>query len=203
MGPHSPGPAASTQARIPGAASQLIGTDAVALLPAVHVMAASVQDRDRAKHSLLRIRPDHPSVQKGQRGFLVRPEQRGVERTFARIATRRRLTCDRVRSPAHAETMIRWADDRPGARLLSRGEPATRQDLNHSSAPPNSRYQTHSQAVSMADLSPTRDHRFPIGFHRSPRAPAQHSRLEGISCKHLRRPMTRVRSTCRASPAPR
>jgi transposase len=104
--------------------NRFIVTDTLGLLLAVHVMAASVQDRDGAKRSPLWTRLDHPSVQKawpyegfagrlvtraadilhrdlgivrtplGQRGFLVQPERWTVERTCAWITTRRRLACD-------------------------------------------------------------------------------------------------------------
>lgn len=136
---------------------RFIVTDTLGLLLAVHVMAASVQDRDGAKRSLLWTRLDHPSVRKiwadqgfagrlvtwtadilhrnldivrkaeGQRGFLVQPKRWAVERTFAWITTRRRLACDYERSPGHAETMIRWAMTDLMLRRLTRGKPATRQ----------------------------------------------------------------------------
>jgi transposase len=92
---------------------RFIVTDTLGLLLAVHVVAASVQDRDGAKRPLLWTRLDHPTVTKvwadqgfagrlvrwaadtlrrdldivrkqpGRRGFQVRPKRWAVERTFS------------------------------------------------------------------------------------------------------------------------
>jgi transposase len=135
---------------------RFIVTDTLGLLLAVHVVAASVQDRDGGKRPLLWTRLDHPTVRKfwadqgfagrlvtwaadtlrremdivrkqpGQRGFHVQPKRWAVERTFAWITTRRRLASDYERDPAHSETMIRWAMTDVILRRLTRGRPATR-----------------------------------------------------------------------------
>lgn len=135
---------------------RFIVTDTLGLLLAVHVVAASVQDRDGAKRPLLWTRLDHPTVTKvwadqgfagrlvqwaagtlrrdldivrkqpGQRGFQVQPKRWAVERTFAWITMRRRLASDYERDPAHSETMIRWAMADVILRRLTRGRPATR-----------------------------------------------------------------------------
>ncbi|MFF8022729.1 IS5 family transposase [Streptomyces sp. NPDC007896] len=126
-------------------------TDTLGLLLAVHVMAASVQDRDGAKRPLLWARLDHPSVRKvwadqgfagrlvdwmaqilgreleivrkdlGQRGFQVQPKRWAIERTFSWLTAHRRLARDYEHHPAHAETMIGVM-----VRRLARGRPATR-----------------------------------------------------------------------------
>jgi transposase len=136
---------------------RFIVTDTLGLLLTVHVLAASVQDRDGAKRSLLWTRLDHPAVEKiwadqgfagrlvewssgvlhrtleivrkdpGQRGFKVQPKRWAVERTFAWLTMRRRLACDYERDPAHSETMIRWAMTDVILRRLTRGRPAARQ----------------------------------------------------------------------------
>jgi transposase len=135
---------------------RFIVTDTLGLLLAVHVVAASVQDRDGGKRPLLWTRLDHPTVlkiwadqgfagrlvtwaadtlrrdvdivrkQPGQRGFHVQPKRWAVERTFAWITTRRRLASDYERDPAHSETMIRWAMTDVILRRLTREGPATR-----------------------------------------------------------------------------
>ncbi|MDX3313632.1 transposase [Streptomyces sp. ME08-AFT2] len=109
------------------------------MLLTVHVVTASVEDRDGAKRSLLWTRLGHPTVLKvwadqgfagrlvdwaattlkrsleivrkepGQRGFQVQPKRWAVERTFAWLTARRRLARDYEHHTAHAETMIRWA----------------------------------------------------------------------------------------------
>ncbi|MFF8855664.1 IS5 family transposase [Streptomyces althioticus] len=131
-------------------------TDPLGLLLAVHVMAASVQDRDGAKRPLLWARLDHPSVRKvwadqgfagrlvdwmaqipgreleivrkdpGQRGFQVQPKRWAIERTFSWLTAHRRLARDYEHHPAHAETVIRWAMIGVMTRRLTRGRPATR-----------------------------------------------------------------------------
>jgi transposase len=135
---------------------RFIVTDTLGLLLSVHVMAASVQDRDGARRSLLWTRLDHPTVRKvwadqgfagrlvgwaadtlkrtleivrkdpGQRGFQVQPKRWAVERTFAWLTAHRRLARDYEHHPAHAETMIRWAMISVILRRLTRGAPATR-----------------------------------------------------------------------------
>lgn len=135
---------------------RFIVTDTPGLLPAVHVVAASVQDRDGAKRPLLWTRLDHPGVRKvradqgsagrlvewvaqilggdleivrkapDQRGFQVQPKRWAVERTFAWLTAHRRLARDYETSPAHSETMIRWAIIGVMVRRLTQGRPATR-----------------------------------------------------------------------------
>lgn len=136
---------------------RFIVTDTLGLLLAVHVVAASVQDRDGAKRPLLWTRLDHPTVRKvfaaqgfagrlvtwaeeilgrtveimrkqpGQHGFQVQPKRWAVERTFSWMTMRRRPACDYERDPRHAETMIRWAMTDVILRRLTRGRPAIRQ----------------------------------------------------------------------------
>lgn len=119
-------------------------------------MAASVQDRDGARRSLLWTRLDHPTVQKiwadqgfagrlvdwaatalkrtveivrkepGQRGFQVQPKRWAVERTYAWLTAHRRLARDYEHHPAHAETMIRWAMISIMVRRLTRSGTASR-----------------------------------------------------------------------------
>ncbi|MFI0900303.1 transposase [Streptomyces sp. NPDC020983] len=116
---------------------RFIVTDTLGLLLTVHVVAASLQDREGAKRSLLWTRLDNPTVtqvwadqgfagrlvqwaadilrrdldivrkQPGQRGFQVQPERWAVERPSAWITMRRRMAGDHERDPS--ETMIRWA----------------------------------------------------------------------------------------------
>jgi transposase len=96
----------------------------------VHVVAASLQDREGAKRSLLWTRLDNPTVtqvwadqgcagrlvqwaadilrrdldivrkQSGQRGFQVQPERWAVERPSAWITMRRRMAGDHERDPS-------------------------------------------------------------------------------------------------------
>ncbi|WP_226962400.1 IS5 family transposase [Streptomyces sp. C8S0] len=135
---------------------RLIVTDTLGLLLAVHVVAASVQDRDGARRPLLWTRLDHPGVKKiwadqgfaghlvhwtaavlrreleifrkdpGQKGFQVQPKRWAVERTLSWITAHRRLARDYEQQPAHSETMIRWAMIGIMVRRLTRGRPATR-----------------------------------------------------------------------------
>ncbi|WTO66978.1 IS5 family transposase (plasmid) [Streptomyces sp. NBC_00212] len=135
---------------------RFIVTDTLGLLLAVHVVAASVQDRDGAKRPLLWTRLDHPGVRKvwadqgfagrlvewvaqilgrdleivrkapDRRGFQVQPKRWAVERTFAWLTAHRRLARDYETSPAHSETMIRWAMIGVMVRRLTRGQPAIR-----------------------------------------------------------------------------
>ena len=135
---------------------RFIITDTLGLLLVVMVCAASVQDRDGAKTTLLSMYLTVPVrhvfadqgfagqlvgwarwilsttveiVRKpaGQRGFTVIPRRWAVERTFAWLTAHRRLARDYERDPATAEAMIRWAAINGMLRQLSRGQPATRQ----------------------------------------------------------------------------
>jgi transposase len=131
-------------------------TDTLGLLLAVHVMTASIQDRDGAKRPLLWARLDHPSLRKvwadqgfagrladwtaqilgreleivrkdpGQRGFRVQPKRWAIERTFSWLTAHRRLARDYEHHPARAETMIRWAMISVMVRWLAQGCPAKR-----------------------------------------------------------------------------
>ncbi|MFD8646334.1 IS5 family transposase [Streptomyces mirabilis] len=133
-----------------------IVTETLGLLLAVHVVAASVQDRDGAKRPLLWTRLDHPEVRKvwadqgfagrlvdwatqilgreleivrkdpDQRGFQVQPKRWAVERTFSWLTAHRRLARDYETSVAHSETMIRWAMIGIMVRRLTRSCPAAR-----------------------------------------------------------------------------
>ncbi|MBF6047954.1 IS5 family transposase [Streptomyces sp. NRRL B-1677] len=135
---------------------RFIVTDPLGRLLAVHVVAASVQDRGGAKQPLLWTRLDHPGVRKvwagqgfagrlvewtseilgrdleivrkdpGRRGFQVQPERWAVERTFSWLTAHRRLARDCETSPARSETMIRWAMIGIMVRRLTRGRAATR-----------------------------------------------------------------------------
>jgi transposase len=135
---------------------RFIVTDTLGLLLAVHVVAASVQDRDGARRPLLWTRLDHPGVKKiwadqgfagrlvewttqilcreleivrkdpDQRGFQVQPKRWAVERTFSWLTAHRRLARDYEASPARSETMIRWAMIGIMVRRLTRTGPATR-----------------------------------------------------------------------------
>lgn len=134
---------------------RFIVTDTLGLLLAVHVVAASVQDRDGVKRPLLWTRLDHPgagqdpcerspghgrgcerSTRPGGRrspgrprpseGFQVQPKRWAVERTFSWLTAHRRLARDYETSPAHSEAMIRWAMIGIMVRRLTRGRAATR-----------------------------------------------------------------------------
>ncbi|MFK0016130.1 transposase [Streptomyces sp. NPDC091027] len=132
-------------------------TGTLGLLIAVHVVAASVQDRDGARRPLLWARLDHPRIQKfwadqgfagrlvdrtaqilgreldivrkdaGQRSFQVQPKRRAIERTFSWLTAHRRLARDYETIPARSETVIRWAMIGIMVHRLTRGRPATRQ----------------------------------------------------------------------------
>ena len=78
--------------------------------------AAQILGRDL---EIVRKRPE-------QRGFEVQPKQWAVERTFSWLTAHRRLARDYETSPAHSETMIRWAMIGIMVRRLTRGRPATR-----------------------------------------------------------------------------
>jgi hypothetical protein len=119
-------------------------------------MAASVQDRDGAKTTLLGtyltvpvrfvfadagfagrlvdwaasiLRTTLHIVRKpdGQQGFAVIPRRWCVERTLAWLTAHRRLARDYERDPATAEAMIRWAAINTMVRRIARGRPAARQ----------------------------------------------------------------------------
>ncbi|MET8964962.1 transposase [Streptomyces sp. NPDC004074] len=135
---------------------RLLVTDTLGLLVAIHVVAASVQDRDGAKRSLLWTRLDHPQIRKiwaGQ-GFASRlltgpprcsaaswtssarilasvasrsSPSAGRSNTFSWLTAHRRLARDYETSPARSETMIRWAAIGLMVRRPTRGRPATRQ----------------------------------------------------------------------------
>jgi transposase len=133
---------------------RFIVTDTLGLLLVVCVMAASVQDRDGAKTTLLsaylftpvrfiyagfagqlvdwcqRIpRTTLHIVRKapGQKGFAVIARRWVVERSLAWLTAHRRLARDYERHPATSEAMIRWAAISGMVRRLARGKPATRQ----------------------------------------------------------------------------
>jgi transposase len=135
---------------------RFIVTDTLGLLLVVCVMAASVQDRDGAKTTLLSMYLVTPVryvfadagfagtlvdwtqrvlgtvlhiVRKapGQIGFAVIERRWVVERSLAWLTSHRRLARDYERHPATAEAMIRWAAISGMARRLARGSAATRQ----------------------------------------------------------------------------
>lgn len=135
---------------------RFIVTDTLGLLLIACVMAASVQDRDGAKTTLLSLYLFTPVrfvyadagfagqlldwcqrllatvlhiVRKApdQKGFAVIPRRWVVERTLAWLTAHRRLARDYERDPATSEAMIRWAAINGMVRRLSRGAPATRQ----------------------------------------------------------------------------
>ncbi|MET9500017.1 IS5 family transposase [Streptomyces sp. NPDC006552] len=135
--------------------TRFLVTDTLGLLIAVHVVAASVQDRDGARRPLLWARLDHPQIQKfwadqgfagrlvdwsaqilgrelvivrkcpGQRSFQVQPKG-AIERTFSWLTAHRHLARDYETIPARSETVIRWAMIGIMVRRLTRGSPATR-----------------------------------------------------------------------------
>jgi transposase len=135
---------------------RFIVTDTLGLLLVVMVCAASVQDRDGAKNTLLSLylvtpvrfvfadggfagrlldwaqqilRTTIALVRKpaDQQGFAVIPRRWAVERTFAWLTAHRRLARDYERDPAYSEAMIRWAAINTMVRRLTRAGPATRQ----------------------------------------------------------------------------
>ena len=135
---------------------RFIVTDTLGLLLVVMVCAASVQDRDGAKRTLLSLylctpvrfvfadggfagrlldwaqqilRTTIALVRKpaDQQGFAVIPRRWAVERTFAWLTAHRRLARDYERDPAVSEAFIRWAAINTMIRRLDRGRPATRQ----------------------------------------------------------------------------
>jgi transposase len=135
---------------------RFIVTDTLGLLIVVCVMAASVQDRDGAKTTLLSLfhtvgvrfvladggfagvlvdwcrqvlRTTLEIVRKpaGQKGFVLIPRRWPVERTFAWLTSHRRLVRDYERDPGVSEHMIRWAAINGMLGRLARGGPAHRQ----------------------------------------------------------------------------
>ncbi|MFD0580067.1 IS5 family transposase [Dactylosporangium darangshiense] len=135
---------------------RFIVTDTLGLLINVVVLAASVQDRDGAKATLLSmylaapirfvfadggfagklvdwttsiLRTTLHIVRKpeGQQGFAVIPRRWCVERTLAWLTAHRRLARDYERDPASSEAMIRWAAINTMTSRIARGRPATRQ----------------------------------------------------------------------------
>ncbi|WP_061290979.1 IS5 family transposase [Herbidospora cretacea] len=135
---------------------RFIATDTLGLLLVVCVMAASVQDRDGAKTTLLSLYLLTPVrhvfadagfagalvgwaerilrtvlhiVRKapGQIGFAVIERRWVVERSLAWLTAHRRLARDYERRPAIAEAMIRWAAISGMTRRLTRGQAAIRQ----------------------------------------------------------------------------
>jgi transposase len=135
---------------------RFIVTDTLGLLLTVTVLAASVQDRDGAKTTLLGLYLTSPRcrfifadagfagrlvdwagrvlrttvhiVRKpaGQKGFSVLPRRWAVERTLAWLTSHRRLARDYERDPATSEAMIRWAAINTMTRRIARGGYATR-----------------------------------------------------------------------------
>ncbi len=135
---------------------RFIVTDTLGLLLVVCVMAASVQDRDGAKTTLLSMYLMTPVrhvfadagfagtlvdwtqrvlrtvlhiVRKapGQIGFAVVERRWVVERSLAWLTSHHRLVRNYERHPATAEAMIRWAAISGMVRRLTRGHAATRQ----------------------------------------------------------------------------
>lgn len=115
---------------------RFIVTDTLGLLLTVHVLAPDRRE-DLGRSGLCRptrrVALRRPAPQAGRSSArspdstASRPSRSwAVERTFARITTRRRLACDYERNPAHCDTMIRWAMTDLILRLL-RGRPTTRQ----------------------------------------------------------------------------
>jgi transposase len=130
---------------------RFIVTDTLGLLITVTVLAASVQDRDGAKTTLLGLYLTSPTcrfvfadggfagrlvdwaqttlrttvsiVRKpaDQKGFAVLPRRWAVERTYAWLTNHRRLARDYERHPAISEAMIRWAAISLMTRRLARG----------------------------------------------------------------------------------
>jgi transposase len=130
---------------------RFIVTDTLGLLITVTVCAASVQDRDGAKGTLLGLYLASPNcrfvfadagfagrlvdwaaqtlrttldiVRKpaDQKGFAVLPRRWAVERTLAWLTAHRRLARDYERHPATSEAMIRWTAIGLMTRRLARG----------------------------------------------------------------------------------
>jgi transposase len=143
---------------------RFIVTDTLGLLVVVCVMAASWQDRDGAKTTLLstylatpirHVFADqgfagrlvdwaHATLQTTveivrkpaeQRGFAVHPKRWVVERSLAWLTSHRRLVRDYERHPQISEAFIRWAAINTMIRRLDRCRPATRQQRRIINAP--------------------------------------------------------------------
>ncbi len=143
---------------------RFIVTDTLGMLVVVCVMAASWQDRDGARTTLLstylttpirqvfadqgfagrlvdwaadRLHTTVEIVRKPaeQRGFAVHPKRWIVERSLAWLTAHRRLARDYERDPAVSEALIRWAAINTMIRRLDRGRPATRQRSRLITAP--------------------------------------------------------------------
>nr|WP_239089273.1 IS5 family transposase [Micromonospora gifhornensis] len=135
---------------------RFIVTDTLGLLVTVTVLAASWQDRDGAKTTLLStylatpirhvfadqgftgrlvdwardiLRTTVEIVRKpaDQRGFAVHPRRWVVERTLAWFTNCRRLARDYERHPEVSEAIIRWAAIAGMTRRITRGQPTRRQ----------------------------------------------------------------------------
>jgi transposase len=135
--------------------TRVIVTDTLGLLVVVCVMAASWQDRDGGKTTLLStylsspirhvfadqgfagrlvdwaaeyLRTTVEIVRKPaeQRGFAVHPRRWVVERTLSWLTAHRRLARDYERDPEVSEHMIRWAAIGGMLNRLARGGPAIR-----------------------------------------------------------------------------
>lgn len=129
-------------------------TDTMGLIVVV-VLAASVQDRDGAKTTLLRSYYAAPRARvafadagcagrlfdwaarilavtiavvrrPADHGFAVTPRRWAVQRTFAWITAHRRPARDYERDPTRSQAIIRWAWVNTIMRRLARGAPATR-----------------------------------------------------------------------------
>jgi len=88
-----------------------IAVDAMGLLLAVVITAASVQDRDAARPLLWNLRRTsrHVRLIWADAVYTVLPRRWVVERTFAWISKHRRTVRDYERLPASHEAMILWA----------------------------------------------------------------------------------------------
>lgn len=130
-----------------------IATDALGLLPAVVVTAASVQDSAAGTRLLDQLTAEHPTIGKAWvdggyrpyfiehaavlgidaqivprdpavRGFVVLPRRWVIERTFGRLMHHRRLARDYEALPATSEAMIHLAMiDNMTRRLTSENTP--------------------------------------------------------------------------------
>nr|BFE59965.1 IS5-like element ISMac15 family transposase [Dactylosporangium thailandense] len=135
--------------------NRFVVTDTLGLHVVVVVLAASVQDRDGARTTLLSLYLAAPIrfvyadgafagklvewaaailrttlhiVRKpsDQHGFAVISRRWAVERTLAWLTGHRRLARDYERYPATSVAMIRWAAINTMTRRLARGRPVTR-----------------------------------------------------------------------------
>jgi transposase len=139
-----------------GGRKRFIVTDTIGLLLVVCVVAASVQDRDGAKGTLLslhhlfgvryvladggfagklvgwcsqvlKLTLEIVRKPEGQKGFVLIPRRWPVERTFGWLMLHRRLARDYETDPEVSEHMIRWAAIAGMLGWLDRGGPAIRQ----------------------------------------------------------------------------